>query len=326
MKRPGFTLIELLVVIGIIALLIGILLPVLGKAREAGRNAVCGSQQRQVLIAFNLFAADNDSYLPPAIMSLSATSSNLAQPWDDTIADYLDQVTDPVDRASNSLPAEQGTAILACPSDPTRSDNLNAARTYAMPGQDPSHPDPATLQAGLRASLTNPQNQTQEMDKSNLMFLHCLGMWVPIDRDRIGFAFGKRQGSSPSGGEGGGIRVTSPFRDVIRIHRTGLVNLDRHVLDASGTFALTEYPRTGPANSYNNQSAGRFALVPGPAYLLPESAPVHLIHAGDDDNPILNFGYADGHVAANRVLETLGQGKTLADQFPAGPWSMATND
>ncbi|MEM7680806.1 MAG: prepilin-type N-terminal cleavage/methylation domain-containing protein [Planctomycetota bacterium] len=60
--RPAraFTLIELLVVIAIIALLIGILLPVLSSARAAARNAVCLSNSRQVATAYYTWAADND--------------------------------------------------------------------------------------------------------------------------------------------------------------------------------------------------------------------------------------------------------------------------
>ncbi|HYE62266.1 MAG TPA: prepilin-type N-terminal cleavage/methylation domain-containing protein [Phycisphaerales bacterium] len=58
MRTRAFTLIELLVVIAIIALLIGILLPALGKAREVGKDTVCKTRLGQVAKAVNLYAND----------------------------------------------------------------------------------------------------------------------------------------------------------------------------------------------------------------------------------------------------------------------------
>lgn len=62
--RLGFTLVELLVVIGIIALLISILLPVLKGARQAAQAVACQSNERQLMMAFWLFSEEHKSHLP----------------------------------------------------------------------------------------------------------------------------------------------------------------------------------------------------------------------------------------------------------------------
>src|SRR3954464_6442050 len=60
----AFTLVELLVVIGIIAILIAILMPALRRARESANGIACSSNQRQIMLAFLMFAADNKGHLP----------------------------------------------------------------------------------------------------------------------------------------------------------------------------------------------------------------------------------------------------------------------
>ena len=62
-RRAGqgaFTLIELLVVIAIIAVLMAILMPALNRAREQGRRAACLSNVKQLVLAWNMYADEND--------------------------------------------------------------------------------------------------------------------------------------------------------------------------------------------------------------------------------------------------------------------------
>jgi prepilin-type N-terminal cleavage/methylation domain-containing protein/prepilin-type processing-associated H-X9-DG protein len=86
--RAGFTLIELLVVIGIIAVLIGILLPTLRRARQSAATAACLSNLRQIGMAFHIYANENNGWLPSPGPNhdFRVASGALALSWPERLA------------------------------------------------------------------------------------------------------------------------------------------------------------------------------------------------------------------------------------------------
>ena len=82
MKRLAFTLVELLVVIGIIALLIALLLPTLGTARENARTVVCLSNLRQLGAAAQLYVDRFHGSYPIAYYDVIDSGTQTSYAWD----------------------------------------------------------------------------------------------------------------------------------------------------------------------------------------------------------------------------------------------------
>ena len=91
MKRKAFTLIELLVVISIIALLMSVLMPALGRARSQAKTVVCQTQLKQWGSIFGLYAADNKDSFPDGTgnNNASAPSNWGKRLWVIPLKDYF---------------------------------------------------------------------------------------------------------------------------------------------------------------------------------------------------------------------------------------------
>ena len=112
-RQKGFTLIELLVVIAIIALLMGILMPALQRARKQSKGVVCRSNLKQVGMAANLYAEDHDLFIP---RSSGWSEINEMRPWFQCFMPYMAQKA--VDDDYRNV------KIFRCPSYPDKEQTL----------------------------------------------------------------------------------------------------------------------------------------------------------------------------------------------------------
>ena len=159
LRAAGFTLVELLVVIGIIALLLSILLPTLGRVRASSRTAACLGNQRQIAAAFQLYANDYRGRLPYESSGfLPATHPDFLRytHWFHFLAEMPDDLATAFGKRLTASPAinqqkrarigrlgylpwaeeKNGFDALHCP---TAAADLSLHTTDAVPGQVACH-------------------------------------------------------------------------------------------------------------------------------------------------------------------------------------------
>jgi len=129
MRRSGFTLIELLVVVAIIALLVAILLPSLGKAREAARRTACSANIRSLAQADVMYVSEYDNTFPACSRQGSELDADYLWYQPDRVAQIGARGLGPyLKLAAPPAGAQPANKILICPSDDPPS--LHTATPY----------------------------------------------------------------------------------------------------------------------------------------------------------------------------------------------------
>ena len=135
-RRQGFTLIELLVVIAIIAVLVGLLLPAIQRAREAAARMKCSNNLKQMGLACHLYADQHNTHFPNVGEGLNTNAATgfALQSLFTYLLPYIEQqelfdaydlthvYNDPV-APGNKAVAQTSIPTYLCPSNPVRPDN-----------------------------------------------------------------------------------------------------------------------------------------------------------------------------------------------------------